>query len=58
MQKMNLGVIEFSDFIWLNENTYIQSFDFYAIYESKGMPSDLDGFLGITTKASQEPSFL
>ncbi len=33
-------------------------FTFYAIYEEKGFPSDFDGFLGLTTKVSEEPSFL
>ena len=55
---MNFGVIEFNDYIWLNKDTFVKTFDFYAIYEEKGMPRSLDGFLGLTTKASEEPSFL
>ena len=33
-------------------------FTFYSIYEEKGFPSDFDGFLGVTTKVSEEPSFV
>jgi len=55
---MNFGVIEFNDYIWLNETSYLNDFSFYAIYEQKGLPKGLDGFLGLTTKASDEPSLL
>ena len=33
-------------------------FPFYAIYEERGFPNDIDGFFGLTTKASEEPSIL
>ena len=58
MNKMKLGVIEFYDYIWINEQTHLTDFTFYAMYEEKGLPSDFDGFLGLTTKASEEPSFV
>ena len=58
MSKTKLGVIEFNDYIWINEQTYLTDFAFYAIYEEKGFPSDFDGFLGLTTKFSEEPSFV
>lgn len=31
--KTKLGVIEFNDYIWINEQTYLADFTFYAIYE-------------------------
>ena len=58
MSKMNFGVIEFSDYVWLDEAVYLNTFNFYAIYEEKGIPASLDGFLGLPTKSSDEPSFL
>ena len=58
MSKMKLGVIEFYDYIWINEQTHLTDFTFYAMYEEMGFPSDFDGFLGLTTKVSEEPSFV
>ena len=58
MNKIKLGVIEFNDYIWINEQTYLPDFTFYSIYEQKGFPSGVDGFLGVTTKASDEPSLV
>jgi hypothetical protein len=36
----------------------LPDFTFYSIYEQKGFPSGVDGFLGVTTKASDEPSLV
>lgn len=58
MSGMKFQVIQFSDRIWLNDQIYLNNYDFYAIDQESGIPIGIDGFLGVTTKSSDEPSFL
>lgn len=51
-------MIEFNDYVWVGSETYLTKLPFYAIYEEQGFPGDIDGILGVTTMASEEPSLV